>query len=411
MPDARFLSTATASSVASARNAAPFSPPRQPRILFLNHSAALGGGELSLLDIVADWKATSTLLLFDDGPFADRLRERNLPFACLAPDARLHAVTREASPIDLLRGVPAVLRTVARVAERARDADLLYANSQKAMVLAALVGAWTQTPVVWHLRDMITPDHFSAANRRFITAMANAFVDRVICNSEATRKAFIDAGGRPGLCRVVMNGIDPAPFDAISDAEARACRRTLGCADVPLVGLFSRFSTWKGQHVLVDALADLPGVHALLVGDAIFDVDATYKADLLCQIEALGLQDRVHCLGFRDDVPTLMKAVDVVVHTSTAPEPFGRVVVEAMMARRPVVAADAGGPSEILTDGATGRLVPPGDAAALRNVLADLVAHPERRTRLADAGYHHANAAYSVDTLLRRVRAEIDAMV
>jgi glycosyltransferase involved in cell wall biosynthesis len=362
---------------------------------------------LSLLDIVTDWKETSTLLLLNTGPLVDRLRERGIDHEILSSEAELLDVSRDAGPLALLRAIPTVLRLVRRISQRALDADLLYANSQKAMILAALVGWWTGTLVVWHLRDMMTADHFSRSNRLLVPAIANLFLERVICNSEATRAAFVDAGGSPALSTVIPNGIDPAPF-ATASSSADDLRCSLGIPQVhPLVGVFSRLSSWKGQHVLVDALAELPNVHAIIVGDAIFDVDRSYKASLLQRIEEAGLQERVHLLGFQDDIPSLMKAVDVVVHTSTAPEPFGRVIVEAMMARRPVIATRAGGATEILDDGSTGRLVPPGDAPALRSALADLLEDSAYAERLASAGHDHARAEYSSATLLHRIRALI----
>lgn len=378
-----------------------------PRILFLNHSATLGGGELSLLDIATDWNDTGHMLLFEDGPLVGRLAERGIPHTVLSASTNALAVSRDAGPTALLRAVPAVLDLARQIRRHAQTADLLYANSQKAMILAALVGAWTRTPVVWHLRDMMTADHFSRSNRRLVTALANRLLTRVLCNSDATRAAFVQAGGRANLCTVIPNGIDPAPFDAVARSPADI-RRDAGLPpDVPMVGIFSRLADWKGQHVLVEALRTLPGVHAAIVGDAMFAGDRPYTERLRRQIHDAGLQDRVHLLGFQDEVAPLMTAVDVVAHCSTAPEPFGRVIVEAQMARRPVVATRAGGAAEIIDDGVNGLLVAPGDPPSLRAALARLVEAPAFAAQLADAGHAHAHAEYSLSTLLRRIRAAV----
>jgi glycosyltransferase involved in cell wall biosynthesis len=140
-------------------------------------------------------------------------------------------------------------------------------------------------------------------------------------------------------------------------------------------------------------------VHGLIVGDALFGEDA-YAADLQRKAADLGLGDRVHFLGFRRDVPKLMAACDIIVHTSVAPEPFGRMVVEGMLSGRPVIASDAGGVREIVTDGRTGRLTPPGDARALAEVLRATLDDAEVSRNMADAGRAWARDRFSRERML-----------
>ena len=190
----------------------------------------------------------------------------------------------------------------------------------------------------------------------------------------------------------------------MTDADAWAVRQSLGLGGGPVVGVFSRLAEWKGQHVLLDALVSLPGVQALFVGDALFGEDA-YAAGLRAQAQRLGVADRVCWAGFRDDVPALMKACTVVAHTSTAPEPFGRVIVEAMLAGRPVVASDEGGPREVISDGRTGRLVTPGNPDGLAAAVGDLIAHPDRARALAEAGGAVARSRFSVQAMISGAEA------
>ena len=140
-----------------------------------------------------------------------------------------------------------------------------------------------------------------------------------------------------------------------------------------LVGL----APWKGQDVLIDALTQCSeGVHALLVGAALYGED-DYANALHQQVERLGLSDRVHFLGFRNNVPELMAACDVITHTSTAPEPFGRVVVEAMLSKQPIIAAAGGGVVELINSGENGWLVPPSQPQALAQAIQSCYDHPE----------------------------------
>ncbi|MEL6611522.1 MAG: glycosyltransferase family 4 protein, partial [Bacteroidota bacterium] len=306
--------------------------------------------------------------------------------------------------------VPAIWAQARRVARRLRDFDVALANSQKAFVTAALAAPLARRPVVWHLRDVMTADHFSRANRTVAITLANRFAAAVICNSQATADAFVEAGGKEKLVRVVLNGIDPAPFDAVTGEEVAAAKAALGLDERPVVGVFSRLAPWKGQHVLLNALEGLPDVQALVVGDAIFPEDRAYAETLRSQAAQPPLAGRVVLPGFRNDVPVLLHCCDIVAHTSVAAEPFGRVIVEGMLAERAVVATAAGGAVEILDDQTTGRLVPPGDAAALRTALAALLADPSRTHTMAAAArtdaltrFGTARVAQDVAAVLREV--------
>ncbi|NBC86069.1 MAG: glycosyltransferase [Bacteroidetes bacterium] len=382
----------------------------RPRILFVDHTAALGGAELYLSDVAEAYRATAAAFLFQDGPLRSRLEDRGVPVHVFEAPAALDNVRKGSSIGRAAAAVPALVRVSVAIAQTARSFDLLFANSQKAMICAGPAAAWTQTPLVWCLHDLLTEDHFSRLNRWVATRWANLFASGVLVNSEATRSAFIEAGGDGRRTALAYNGINTALFDdAVTDSAA--LRRDLGIpADAAMLGVFSRLAPWKGQHVAIEALDHLPGAHLLLVGDAMFGEDA-YEQRLQSMAARRAVGDRVHLLGFRNDIPRLMKAVDVVLHTSTSAEPFGRVIIEGMMAGTPVVATMGGGPDEIIEDGETGRLVPAGDPEALADAInhvltgedGDLV---DRARRQAEARFSRAAMLRDVDQHLRDVLAE-----
>ena len=375
------------------------------RVLFVDHAGVLGGAELSLLDVVAAFGARAEVLLLADGPFRELLQSRGIAVSVESLGALRHV--RKETHLPSPAALTDVLRLARRVARHARRRELLYANSQKAFVVSAAAGVLARRPVVWHLRDILAPPHFSASNVRAAVTLANFRAARVIANSRASAEAFIESGGKAELVRLVHNGIDPAPFDAATGADAAQVRADLGIAsDAFVVSLFGRFHPWKGQQVLLQALAALPGVHALFVGAPLFGEEA-FESALHAQAAKPGLAARAHFLGFRRDVPTLMRASDAVVHASVYPEPFGRVIVEGMLARRPVVATSGGGVQEIATDGETALLVPPNDAAALATAIAALRADPERARAIAERGAAHARAHFSVAAMVRGVEEAI----
>lgn len=368
------------------------------RVLFVDHAAVLGGAELSLLDLATAYRNSSQVLLFNDGPFRERLEAAGVRVKVIpAPPAALDV--RTSGGLSALKALPALLWMARQVAQTGQGFDLIHANSQKAFIAAALAKLSGAPPVVWHLRDILTAGHFSKLNRRLVVALANTCTAMVIVNSRATGEAFIAAGGRKELVRLVYNGFALDAFSDDLEQGTTEIRTELGIGDAPLVGVFSRLSYWKGQHVLLEAMRELPGVHALIAGEALFG-ETEYTAQLKALASTPELAGRIHWLGFRSDVPALMAACSCVVHTSTEPEPFGRVIVEGQLARRPVVATAAGGATELIQDRVTGRLVPPGDAAALARTIHELLVDPVAAEILARRGCAYARDTFSLEALL-----------
>lgn len=375
---------------------------RPPAVLFVDQSGDLGGAELSLLDIVRRRVGRSEVCLFGDGPFGERLRRAGVPVRIigLGPAA---GVRRRAGARALLAG-PALIVAVIRLAVMARRFEVVHANTMKAFVVAALGRLLHRRPVVWHLRDLLTAEHFGGAERWGAAWLARTAAAGVIANSAATAEALRRAG-RP-RARVIHNGIDASLFEGL---DRQAARRDLLAEtglepDRPVVGVFSRLAEWKGQAVLLEALTRLPQVQAILVGGPLFGEEA-YEAELRSIIAVRGLETRVRMLGARCDVPSLMAGVDVAVHASIAPEPFGRVIVEAMLAGTPVIATRAGGAVELVADGETGLLVPPGDAEALAGAIRALLEEPAQFGRMAERARAMAQARFSLSRCLEAVEA------
>ncbi len=178
--------------------------------------------------------------------------------------------------------------------------------------------------------------------------------------------------------RVIPRGVDPRRFDPalVSAERIEKLRTAWGLPDGRLIIMLpARVTRWKGQMVLVEAMARLPGDSlALLVGDA--EERPAFKAELLARIESLGLKDRVRLVGHANDMPAALLLANVVVHASTDAEAFGRTVIEAQAMARPVIASDLGAPRETVAEGITGWRIPPDDAAALADAIGKALAVP-----------------------------------
>lgn len=378
---------------------------QQRKILFVDHTAVMGGAELSLLDIASAYAETSKVLLLEDGTLRERLQNSNVAVEIAsASEAMLNL--RASGGLKSLASIPELWRIAGQISKLGADYDLIVANSQKAFIVVALAALRGSTPVVWHLRDILTAKHFSKINRMVAVSLANRLAAKVIVNSQATAKAFVAAGGRKDFCQVVYNGFESERFDLVTSDETAKVRSHLGIGDAILVGLFSRLSYWKGQHVLLAAVQKLPRVHVMLVGEALFG-EQEYVAQLKELAAVPELAGRVHWLGFRNDVPTLMKTCDLVVHTSTEPEPFGRVIVEGQLAQKPVIASAAGGALELIEDGKNGYLFPPEDTNALSQLIDKLISDRHHAQTIAQQGYQDAKTNFALETILQSFAAAI----
>jgi glycosyltransferase involved in cell wall biosynthesis len=364
------------------------------KILFLDQSGKPGGAELCLLDAAKFYRDRCLVGLFADGSFKEQLEQHQIPVQVLTTEAI--QVRKDSNLLQGLSSFGQLLPLISRIVNLSRDYDLIYANTQKALVVGAIASILSRCPLVYHLHDIVSADHFSAVNRHLIIGMAN-LASLVIANSEASRKAFVAAGGKSSV-EVVYNGFEPELYSN-HQSSALQIRQDLQLEHQFVVGHFSRLSPWKGQHVLIEALTHCPeDVTALLVGDALFGEQA-YVKQLHQQIAELKLENRVRFLGFRSDIPQLMTACDLVAHTSTAPEPFGRVIVEAMLCDRPVVAAQAGGAVELVDHGQTGWLCPPSDPKQLAEIIMTCRNQPEQAAAIAHQAQIQCSQRFNLATI------------
>jgi glycosyltransferase involved in cell wall biosynthesis len=163
------------------------------------------------------------------------------------------------------------------------------------------------------------------------------------------------------------------------------------------VGLVATFAHWKGHDVFLKAAASVLDHQFYIVGGPIYATGGSQWSldDLRARAKALGLADRVGFTGFVEDVPAAMRGLDVVVHTSTEPEPFGLVIVQAMACGRPVIVTATGGAGELISPEENALAVPAGDSAALVRAIERLAVEPTLRQRLAMAGRAHAERHFS----------------
>jgi glycosyltransferase involved in cell wall biosynthesis len=281
-----------------------------------------------------------------------------------------------------------------------RQPALVHSNTSVVLGGAAAAMA-TGRPHVWHVREIYT--RFSrwwpAYRRLLLTAAA------LPCVSRATAAQFGQAGPR---LRVIPDGLAHDPHRT----PRPEARRALGLdPEAPVIAVLGRISDWKGQDVLVRALAEPELQRRAAVGLIAGDVWPGAE-DRAAQVRtlagALGVSDRLRLLGFRDDVENVLGAADLVAIPSTAPDPLPGSAIEAAAAGCPVVAAAHGGLPEIIRDGETGCLVPPGDPASLARTAAQLIDDPARREHLGAAAAEDVRRRFSAGQLLAAIQGLYD---
>jgi len=370
------------------------------KILFLDQSGKPGGAELCLVDIAKPYRERCLVGLFADGSFKNLLEENQIPVEVLTTGQI--QVRKESSLAQGLGSLVQLAPLIAKVVQLAQNYDVIYANTQKALVVGAMASFFTRRPLVYHLHDILSLEHFSRTNRRIAVTSANRFASLVLANSQASKTAFVEAGGRSEITEVVYNGFDPKIYHS-RESEVSQIRQKLGLNGQFVVGHFSRLAPWKGQHILIEALAQCPEeVTVILVGDALFG-EQDYVQRLHDQVKTLEIETRVKFLGFRSDIPLLMAACDLVAHTSTSPEPFGRVIVEAMLCGRRVVAAKAGGAIELVEQGINGFLVTPGNPQELAQVIITCLNEQEKTAAIANQARTIASQRFDVANINQQI--------
>jgi glycosyltransferase involved in cell wall biosynthesis len=358
---------------------------RQRRVLYVNHTSHVGGGERSLLTLLDGLNgAVDVAVACPEGPLFDEVEKAGhhaVSIRGTEGSLKLHP-----SETPLAVGQLAFTARELVRASRAFDADLLHANSIRAGLSAGIAARISGTPAVVHLRDRLPAGPLAGLTYDLLSRTAT----QVVANSQYTADRYLESHASDTL-HVVHNPVDLSRFEPKRTSRSDARRRLGLTPDQPVLGVVAQITPWKAQDDAVRIAAELkpryPDLRLVIVGSAKFVSRATrfdnvaYLEELKELTRSLNLSDDVMFVGERQDVPEIMRALDVLLVPSWE-EPFGRAIIEGMAMALPVIATNVGGPTEILSDGHDGILLPPRQPAAWACVVADLLDQPERRAEL-----------------------------
>jgi len=303
-------------------------------------------------------------------------------------------------------GVPKIWPIV-RVIQQ-NEINLLHLNTGLHHGKPGIIAAWlTRTPCVCHVRMFDKLSHFDKVFARF--------VDSFLYISRAVAESYITQGISSVKGTVVHNAVDLSEFSI--DFDVAVVRREFGwTAQEHLVGVIGRLDWWKGHEYFLEAMAEvaqrIPDIRGVIVGEPEnTPLNREYYQKLQSLTKSLHLEDKVIFTGFRGDVPRLMSALDVVVLSSSAPEPFGRVVIEGMATGKPVVATAAGGVLDIIEDGVNGLLVPCQDSGAIADAVLGLLSDREQARQIGLAARRRVEEKFTVQSQVAAIQRIYDALL
>ena len=394
--------------------------------MFLSPAAQQGGAEAVLLDILGILRIDRPawvvhLIAGEDGPLLSKAGEMGVRCELL-PFPKTVRVFGENRPQGirtnkrvflsklrrLFSWLPVARETVVygwglRRRLRRLQPDLIHSNGMKMHLFGSLAKP-EGTPQIWHLHEYL-------GNRSVMKTLLRWLAPRctlVVANSESVAddvRAVLSSGPK---VETVYNAVDLDVFKP--DGPRFDLDQAAGLPPAPVgtirVGLVATFAFWKGHEVFLRAAAKTDeNIRFYVIGGPVYTTAGSQRtlAELRHLAETQGILHRVGFTGFVEEVAGAMRALDVVVHASTEPEPFGLVIVQAMACERAVVVSAAGGALELVHPEVDALVHAPGDVDALISAIGTLAADPALRRRLGTTGRLHVNERFTRRQMAARI--------
>ncbi|MFM2061316.1 MAG: hypothetical protein RLZZ507_986 [Cyanobacteriota bacterium] len=380
------------------------------KIVFVNPVGAIGGAERVLLTIMAALLNTKPdiqlhLIVCTEGPLIAKAEKLGVQVKLLKlpeefnqlGDSALKGTNKAIAGLTLLLGLVKILPNMGKyLGEFQRsllelNPDLIHSNGIKTHLLTTLARI-NAIPIVWHIHDFY-------GSRPLMAQVLKLMSDRAQLGIAISQAVAKDAKATlPNLpIEVIYNAVDINYFSPTPTTPQLPLR----------VGLVATFARWKGHDIFLEAASEIIKTHPhvnlrfCIVGGAIYKTRGSQfsEQELTEKAANLNIADKVDFLGFQQDIAAIYRALDIVVHASTQPEPFGLAIVEAMACGKPVIVSQAGGAAELFTHNYDAVGVPPGEPKALAAAILDLLDHPEKRQIISEQARNTVTERFSHERL------------
>ena len=389
------------------------------RLLFVDHvNRILGGAEVNLVELVSDGglerkhdyelhcacpEKSPLQSALSNAPI--RIHPYELPVAL----NELRFVQRRLAPMNLLKGWLALRKAGEALALIAKTVqpDILVSCTNKDHFAALRVARERRIPSVWWVNDAPRSEFFPWPARVTFALKGRNRSANLVAVSDFVRRAVVALGIPDNRITVIRNGV---PTATLATGVPNRFRDRFDIPHgEPLIGFLGRFTPWKGPQLFLELAEGWcrkhPNGRFVLVGQS-FNEEQAFEMELRARAENGTARGRIHFVPFQSPIADVLASLDVLVHTSVKPEPFGRVIVEAMAARVPVIAANSGGVPEIIRHGQDGLLAIPGDASSyLEQLQILLLGSPDSRSLLAENGRQRVLANFTIDRVANDFRS------
>lgn len=376
-------------------------------VIFVDAASQMGGVEFSTLYLTRSLDRTRwrpLVICPEEGELPRRCREAKVEVA-IVPRSRFFSTgirladRTVVNPLALASNSVSVLASTYILARffRGRKPNLVVTKGLLSHFYGGLAARLVRIPCVWHVQDRVSerPGPFFA----WAMAIAGRLLAReIIVDAESIARQFRPLVSR-GKISVVWNGVDLNEFAPNREGSTVRAEWNAGAGET-LIGVIGRLTPWKGQEVLIQAFAKIadrfPRARVMIIGSPLFESD-DYQRKLIGETERLGLSRRICFAGFRSDLPQVLGALDLVVHSALEKDSSPLAVVSAMAAGKPIICTRVDGTAELFQDGVDALLVTPGDAAELAEKLALLLSDEGLAKRLGEAARRKAERELSLE--------------
>jgi len=374
-------------------------------ILYISELLDMGGGERNLLSIVEKLdkhKFQPLVLCPRSGPLVRELEKRNIkffiqPFGIAKKFLGFFPIV---SLITIIRFGKLMFR---------EKIGLVHANCFSGVVFASIPAKLMGIPLVWSV-------HGWTSGAGVQGLLINFFVERILVVSNAVRRFLCQSGLiLDDKVRTIFLGVDFKVFQDTQKSDIIRQEFAIN-KDIPLIGMIGRLQAVKGHYYFLQAAQEIkkefPQAKFLLVGARLFNrkSDEGYPQEIAKWIKEMGLEKDCICTGFRNDIPEILSALNMLVLPSLS-ESFGLILVEAMAAGVPVIATYSGGPEDIVEPGICGLLVAPKDSSALSKAALSILKNPEKAREMVSSAKKRAQEIFSLDTQVNKIEAVYNQLI
>lgn len=361
-------------------------------ILFIHQASELYGSDKTLLDLLTNIdksKYKPFVILPNKGLLTDELEKLNIPIYFM-PVMKISRGMNKYNLIALLKNIYSLYKI--KQLDNKIKFDIIYSNTL-ATLLGAFYSVFFSKKHIWHIHEIILKPKIASF---FFSWIVNLSTNKIIFNSTQCQKNLVKQNKKlKSKSIVVFNGIKILNKPSLKQQE-----------EILKIGLIGRIYKLKGHHLLLDSFAELTkkykNISLYFIGSCIPGFNE-YKLELLDKIKDYNLTDKVHFIDFSIDISSVYNSMDIIIVPSINPESFGMVTIEAMNHMRPVVASAHGGTLDIINDNEDGILFEPNNSNDLEKKISYLIDNPEKRNKIAIAGYEKVRSKFSVENYVKKI--------